>query len=883
MFFSGLSTHSQWVSILSKKLTIYTIVLFFSGISPVIADASTESLLDIKISNVRHSYYRNEDVTFEIIIQNVSPAPEKNVTVSIELGPLKPIRKTLSLGEGKTVTVPYSIKCSGLKPGDYSLNVSAALNGETENEQFDLFISQQPNPQRLSVHYWVPLNHWVPGDDRWTGSLRLLNWGQKHGFNTFLVKFIGKPPSDDLQTERGYKGRLFEEAVKKRVNLGLYFSLAKSEFYKDHPEVFVVPRENKGSEILDNQLANDVCLKEPYVIEYAEKSVRASMKVFGIYPSFYHSLTNSEFRSDPCYTEDCIERLKLETGLDLYNYNVDPLHPPKTEDLAEKAGLPEKLVKAVPKDGIIEDDNPYYHYYMWWWKRGMGDALLNERISDIIKEYKNDVITWHDPFRLAPVYGRHKGLDLIGQWTYTFPDPKYSAYAETLITGAKPEQQMFMPDITVWEYQNWLAPTDSGVVIMPPHILRENCWIALSRRPDIICHYIPTNFNPLKEIDAFHRDPKSFEMMTWMSENVYKPFGPMILQTERTPRKAAILSSASSVLFSEISRGGWPNKAIYPFYSLLMMAHIPTDVIFDETITRYGLDKYDILFLHQCETLTRSVYEKILEFERRGGIVIGDKLLRADIPLTYRCEFDINHRKHQFADLILEDKGVTADEDRELMTRYTNELRRVLDGKVERFVDSDSPEVLFNVLKSGPVKYVFMINDKRTYGEIYGQKWKTFHEKGVDQVVTASIKVGEKTPALYDVREHKVIPAERVGNKLQFARKLGPCDGTIIAVYPNPIEKISLDSPLAVQRGDTGFVGISIEDSEGKSYGSQPIFIRITDSSGTETDYSDYYATKDGEYRLEIIPALNDLTGIWEVSVRDLTSGIETFSTFEVK
>ncbi len=866
-----------------KMLFIYiTALLFFDNFS-AIADASTNSLLDIEISNVRHSYYRDETVKFEIVILNIRPVPVKNVTVSIELEPLKPVKKMFILDEDKIITVPYIIKCSTLKPGDYCLKVSAELNGKIEEKQFDLFISQQPNPQRLSVHYWVPLNYWVPGDDRLTGSLKLLNWGQNHGFNTFLVRFIGNPPLDDIQTDRGYLGRLFEKAVKERVNLGLYLSLTESVLYKDHPEVFVVPRDKKGSKIIDNQLANDVCLKEPYVIEYAEKSVRASIKTFSIYPSFYHSLINTEFRSDPCYSEDCIKRLKLETGLDLYNYNVDPLHPPMTKDLAKKAGLHEKLVKAIPIDGIIEDDNPYYQYYMWWWKRGMGDALLNERLSDIIKEYKNDVITWHDPFRLAPIYGRHKGLDLIGQWTYTFPDPKYTAYAETLITGTKPEQQMFMPDITVWEYQNWLAPTDSGVVLMPPHILRENCWIALSRRPDILCHYIPTNFNPLKDVDTFHRDPKSFEMMTWMSENVYKPYGPMILQTERTPRKAAILSSASSILFSKINRGGWTNKAIYPFYSLLMMAHIPTDVIFDETIMRYGLDKYDILFLHQCETLTRSVYEKILEFERCGGIVIGDKVLSADIPLKYRCEFDIDHRKRQFADLVLEGKGVTADEDRELMTKYANELRRVLDGKVNRFVDSDSPEVLFNVLKSGPVNYIFMINDKRTYGEKYGQKWKTFHEKGVDQVVTAFIKVGENTPVIYDIREHKVIPTERMGDKLRYTRKLGPCDGTIIAVYPNPIEKINIDLPVAVKRGETCVIGISVEDSEGKSYGSQPIFVRITDSSGTKTDYTDYYATKDGEYLIGIIPALNDLTGIWKVSVRDLTSGIERSSTFEVK
>ena len=120
-------------------------------------------------------------------------------------------------------------------------------------------------------------------------------------------------------------------------------------------------------------------------------------------------------------------------------------------------------------------------------------------------------------------------------------------------------------------------------------------------------------------------------MMTWMSDNVYKPYGAFILQMERTPRKAAILCSAASVLFPEINRGGWPNKSIYPFYSLLIMAHIPTDVIFDETIINYGLDQYDILFLHQCETLTRSMYEKIIAFKKRGGIVVGDRLLRADI------------------------------------------------------------------------------------------------------------------------------------------------------------------------------------------------------------------------------------------------------------
>jgi len=849
-----------------KRLVMLSIVSAL--LSSVFQGSAAGDPIGVEISNVRHAYYRSETVTFEVKVTNGASASAEDISATIELAPLAPVEKALRLKGGETATVSYEVRCAELRPGGYDLRAVVEYGGGKAEKSFEVFISESPNPQRLPVYYW--------GD-----SADMMDWGIEHGFNTFAIPNLRIPFEENGAGVRERR-ELFDKAVRKRVNLGIYLYTVDKRLFEDHPEVFVVPREAGKGEVLDNQRPNQLCLREPYVIEYAEKTARANMKLFGIYPSFYHSLINSEFRSPPCYSDHCRGIMEHETGLDLYDYDVDPLHPPKTEEEARKPGLPEKLVKAVPKGGIIEDDNPYYRYYMWWWKRGMGDVLLNERMSDIIKEYKPDVITWHDPYRLAPVYGRHRGLDCIGQWTYTHPDPKYTAYIETLITGAAPEKQMVMPDMTTWEYQNWLAPTDSGVVIIPEHILRENCWIALSRRPDIICHYISSSFNPRKEKDPWHRDPKTFEMMMWMSENVYRPYGAFILQMKRTPRKAAILCSAASVLFPEINRGGWPNKAIYPFYSLLMMAHIPTDVIFDETVTRYGLYRYDILFLHQCETLTRSVYEEILEFKKRGGIVIGDELLRADIPLDYRCEFDLEHRKRQLADLVLKGEGVTADEDREIMNRYAGELRRVLDGKVDRFVDSESTEVVFNVLENGPVKYVFMVNDKRTYGDRFG-KWKTFHEKGVEQTVNARIFAEGKTPVLYDVRRHSRLPVERRGDEVRFAVTLGPCDGTIVAVYPRALERISIDCPEIVERGASAAVKISVIDSAGESCGTQPVKIRVIDASGAETDYSDYYATNGGEFSLDITPALNDAKGTWKVEVTELTSGIDASASFVVR
>jgi hypothetical protein len=864
-----------------QKILFLPVVFLFSTSFMVKAEES----LSVKISNIRHAYYRTEDVRFEAVIGNPGSLPVKNVIITIGLPPLGSVKKIINLDRGETISVHYDVRCSSLRPGAYKLKITSGWNGRSEEKLFDVFISQPPNPQRLSVDYWVPLNYWVPeSESRLTGSLKLLEWGMAHGFNTFKVVFSTTPPVEDREAAIETMRNLFEKAIRERVNMGFEFVSTRSSLFSDHPEVFVRQRGAKGAMTQDNQRENDVCLREPHVIETAEKMIREDMKIFNIYPSYYHILINSEFQSSPCYSDDCIKRLKAETGLDLYNYNVNPLRPPKTEEEARKAALPVKLIKAVPVKGIIENENPWYHYYMWWWKRGMGDALLNEAVSDIVKEYKPDVITWHDPFRLAPVYGTHRGLDCIGHWNYAHPDPKYAGYVETLITGAFPERQMVMPDVTTWEYQNWLAPSDSGIIIMPPDILRENLWIALSRRPDFLCHYNSTSLNPMRNVDPWHRDPKTFEMMTWMSENVYKPYGPFILQMERTSRKAAILSSASSVLFPEISRGGYPNTAIYPFYSLLMMAHIPTDVIFDETITRYGLNKYNILFLHQCETLTRDVYEKILEFKSRGGIVIGDKFLRADIPLDHRCEFDLDHRKRQLADLVLKGKGVTADEDRELMIRYTDEIRKVLDGKAYRLVDSDSPEVIFNVLQSGPVKYIFMVNDKRTYGEKYGQRWKTFHEKGLEQLVSVRLmEEGKKEPVLYDIREHKRVPVEKNGNIFSFTRKLGPCDGTIIAVYPDPVINVRVECPEIIRKEDEGMINISVTDSEGKRYGTQPVKVTVTDPAGNLTAYSDYYATTNGTFRFGVIPAKNDLSGNWKVSVTDLTSGIESSSNFIVE
>jgi uncharacterized protein YfaS (alpha-2-macroglobulin family) len=72
-------------------------------------------------------------------------------------------------------------------------------------------------------------------------------------------------------------------------------------------------------------------------------------------------------------------------------------------------------------------------------------------------------------------------------------------------------------------------------------------------------------------------------------------------------------------------------------------------------------------------------------------------------------------------------------------------------------------------------------------------------------------------------------------------------------------------------------------DTAGKTAGTQPLRIRVIDPSGEESQYSDYYATSEGVFTLEIKPALNDRPGVWKIEATDLTSGLAGNAVFEMK
>jgi len=58
-----------------------------------------------------------------------------------------------------------------------------------------------------------------------------------------------------------------------------------------------------------------------------------------------------------------------------------------------------------------------------------------------------------------------------------------------------------------------------------------------------------------------------------------------------------------------------------------MWAQLQPEIVYDETVIERGLDGFRVLVMFDCDVLTATVAKKVKEFQKRGGIIVGDERL----------------------------------------------------------------------------------------------------------------------------------------------------------------------------------------------------------------------------------------------------------------
>ena len=611
------------------------------------------------------------------------------------------------------------------------------------------------------------------------------------------------------------------------------------------------------------------------VVETMRRLAYASGQLFGSHPAFYGALVNTERRDHtvPALDKRADERYRAATGRDIPP-EVDRKLPPSYDQ-----------IDGFPAGRVIPDDYPLLVYYRWFWKDGDGMNAMNGEMGEGLKEGagRRDLVVMYDPaVRVPPVWGSGGNVDLLNQWVYAYPEPfrvaSVAGEMRAMAEGRPGQRVGIMTQMIVKRHE--LAPAKIKVknpprwvkwepkasyMTTPPGLLREATWAMLSRQVDSIMYYgagalLPPNFmfTGLRYID-----PGSQKALAEVFNGVVKPLGKMLRQLPEREADVAIYESFAACLFA--GRGGWGWGREWPSGMLLYRANLAPKTLYDESILAGGLKNVKVLFMPHCDVLTESVAREIEKFQARGGIVVADRNLAPG--LTPELVVDEVH------------PVANANAFKRNYKRAAAGLLKKLDGAYTPFVSAD-PEFLTFPRQWGSTDYLFVVNDRRAYGPMFGA-WRQVMEKGMPH--KGSVLVRRKAGAVYELSRGGKVDFEKTADGVRCELDFATNDGRILMFLASPITSVSLATPESAAPGEKVWAQVAICDASGKPIPALlPVSFTIfpPDGGAPETVWD---CVKDGVLTRTFLIPLNAPPGEWKLVVRDRASGLKTQRKFTVK
>lgn len=786
-----------------------------------------------------------ENLRFRLVNTTAHVLPEMKICLSLS-GLLEMQKESKNLASGEEFVINFPLDTRKWKSGTYWLKAEM-LQGQVITFQrfWPIIIAPVPAFQRLEVLNWGGL---MPGIE-------------KHGFTSFWISPVINPvyarQDLDIPVDASDKETIeltFQE-YNQGLGRGLVSGLQVNNIWARNLRTRI---DFSGVSLEGRKMGNNP--HHPAFREWAKAWMEAVMKTFAGFDGLKTVNLNSEWDREFDYSDQTLALYQKDFGC----------LPPRFCFPVDRKNADKKF---LPVNGVIEDDNPYYQYLLWWWKKGQGLVPFNEDMARIVKKYRPDILTISEPVLRCPfLYGKAKGCDIAQHWSYAWPGPRSLLfYIDSLVATKKYTGQMISHDVQILWKKGWVGPFD---MTPSPDIIRESMWINLSRAMDCLFFW-GTHLAIGEEKDSRQTThPQVYEELASFSEKVTRPFGPLVKRLKNSDKQVAFLVSTASQLFVD----GWrwaPEIHSMNFYDALQAANIPTDVIYEDDVRQDVLEKrkYKAVILSYCQTLPRSVYSKLVTFARKGGLVLADAYLVADIPGVKKLPW----ANFDFVSQLNYSNVSSGKTDVETVRRKLDEivarLKDLFQGVYQPEISLKTSSVLYNVLEGKAMKLFVLVNDRRQAGE-WADRFKTIEETGVPQEFEVSFRLKKPGSVVYDLLEHQMVSGKKKGSWLTFTCNLGPCEGKYFAEYAQPISCVVLKTSKVRKKGDPVNLSVEVRGTSGEPLeGYQPLKINIFDGSGEMTEYSDYYCAEDGRFSLTFSPGLNEPAGFWKIEVRELAGG----------
>lgn len=602
-------------------------------------------------------------------------------------------------------------------------------------------------------------------------------------------------------------------------------------------------------------------------------------QTYGAYPALTAAIINTEVRdhANLCFHPHDVAAYQTYSGKEV----------PKI--IKGKYGVNYMALTDFPAKHIIPDDDDILQYLKWYWQEGDGWNNLTSLVHQGLHSTgRTDLWTFTDPaIRVPSLSGSGGQVDGISQWIYCYPNPiKIGKAVDELLAMAslasKP-QDVYITTQAIW-YRSLTAPADDGVapqaawehekadaslITIPPDALREAFWSKIARGVRGIMYHGLGSITEMGELSwgYSYTNSETKAVIKELAENIVKPLGPTFLQIPETKSDIAFLQSFTSQMYAGAGEYGWGEGWENDAYEILLYAQLQPRVIYEEHIAKDELKDIKVLALIQCPVLTATTVQKIEYFQKKGGLIIADE----NVCLAISPDIVMKSCRRP---------GQDAFAGKQQLQEKAQQLRRELDPYYSRYTDCDNADVLVRVRRRHNTDYVFVMNDKRTYGDYIGHH-KLVMEKGLPS--QASVTVNRKNGYLYDLKLHQEIQPAEMKEALGFPVSLGPGDGSVVMICPQKIATVKLDVRGTPTLGNTVMLYVTLLDDRGERMEAVvPCCLEITDPQDRPVEYSGFYGLNDGELTLKLDIAQNDLAGEWKISAQELASGIKGTHKFSV-
>lgn len=824
--------------------------------------------LDVRMTGGRSTFVRMEQgVVAELTLVNETGHPVTAAELTLNLPGAKKTESidALPAGTSKTLRLPVDTR---VRPDRYTLSakMKATVEGRqlTDTVEKDIVVVPRQLNDPMSVIMW---GGGEPERLKAIGFSHRIFWMRQ--FDMQVYKTV-EPVLEISPRVLGYREQIDANLAMGMRTVG---TTGPCRSYARNKEIMnEIGRVDKRGK---HYAGHAICASHPRLPDIMRKCGMSIAANFGDLPGLDGYLIHSEIRdgTELCYHEWDRNAFRAHAGFDIPN------------TLLSKRQTHYSRIPGFPVSRIVPEDFAELVYYRWFWKNGDGWNTLHSAVHHGLKTGpRKDVFTWFDPaVRVPSIWGSGGEVDVINQWTYTYPDPiKMGQSTDEMFAMAagNPKQKVMKMTQLIWKrFQT--APANSKVktkarweieqpdvvyyTLAPDH-LSEAFWCKIARPVHGIQYHGVGALFPQKGGNYKTTTDESEKVLTRLLNDVVKPLGPMLKKVPDRPTDVALLESFTSQVFGGPAPWGWGHGWVADCHMVLQWAGLQPKVIYEEQLLRDGLDGTKLLVMPGCLVLTEPVAEAVRAFQRRGGLVVADGMLPASLV----------------PDIVIDDYRRTkkADVDKQALLERARKLRNDLKDLYTWPIDSSNREVVLRSRRAGSTDYLFAINDHRTFGDYVGHHGLVM-EKGLPAKTTVTVRTDGRH--VYDLVQHKKVDHVKAAEgTLNFDVALPGGGGRLFMITESPIDRVTAGPARNVDASREGqkLLAVAVVDPDGNPVdGVMPLQVTLTDPAGRPAEPSGYWAAPGGRLVLPYDWAPNDRHGAWTLTVIELASGKSTTTT----